>query len=210
MSKLSTIQNQDLAALLMSWRDEVFNTLNCHQLGTIASFDAAKQTAQVTLNVQRTISEQVRTYPILVDVPVFVPSGGPACLTLPIAAGDTCLVLFNDRDIDNWFTTGAAAPPNSARIHSLADGLAIVGFRSRRNPVVNYSTTDAELRHGNAAIGLDGTKISIRNDTTSLRTALDALMVALTGWVNTGGSTPNSTTVTALTAAKALIDAVLK
>jgi hypothetical protein len=95
-------------------------------------------------------------YPVLTDVPVFILSGGGFAVTFPVAAGDTCLVCFNDRDLDSWFQSNSAVPPNSARMHSLSDGLALVGFRSLANPVTTFSTTEAALRNsaGNAKLAV--------------------------------------------------------
>lgn len=224
MTALGSIQDPDLRALLQGLKTEIFAGLNCHQVGQIESFDAASQTATVSLLVQRVVfnleqslgaglqlTPRIVNYPILVDIPVFVLSGGGAVITCPVAAGDSCLVLFNDRDLDNWFATGAPAQPNTARMHSIADGLALVGFRSKRNPVGAYSTTDAEIRNvplgGRVSVGA---KIAIANNSTDLKTALDALMTALLGWVDTHGDTPNPATIAALNAAKAQIDALLK
>ena len=54
-------------------------------------------------------------------------------VSFDIQEGDACLVIFADRDIDSWFETGEAEVPPSGRMHSLSDGFAFVGFRTRRN-----------------------------------------------------------------------------
>jgi len=204
------IQPPDMRSLLNAHRDEVFSSFNCHQIGTIVSFDASKQTATVQINTKRVVynSKQeigeklkitpiVMDYPVLEDVPVFVATGGKASLRLPVTAGDTCLLFFNDRDIDAWFASGSITIPNSSRMHSLSDALAIVGFRSSANKIDDYSATDAELRFDQASVVIkpDGkviitaknggkitldTKLEIKNSATSLLTALNAVVTALT------------------------------
>lgn len=198
MTKIGSVQNPDLSALLNEYRDHILFRINCHQIGTIVSFNKASQTATVALVVLRVVGDKTMPYPVLVDVPVFTYSGGTAVLTMPITAGDTCLVLFNDRDFDNWFESGATAVPNTDRAHSLADGLAIVGFRSKAKPIADFSDTDAQLRMGATKIGMDGTKIEFRNGSYSLLNIFTNLNTVLQNWVNTGGSTPNSATLTAL------------
>ncbi len=218
---LSQLTDPNLRSLLNAFRDELFYSLNCHQVGKIVSFDAATQSARVQIQIRRLVFNRdqpgqtlqlepvIVDYPVLLDVPVFVPSGGGGVLTFPVAAGDTCLVCFNDRDVDNWFSTGTASTPNSPRAHSLSDGFALVGFRSKLNPVAPYSTTDAELKYLGGRIQV-ADKIGINNAATSLLTALDSLITALTSWVDTGGQTPNPATLANLTAAKALVDSLLK
>lgn len=213
-----------LLDLLNQLRQKIFTDLNCHEIGSIVSWDKDTQTAQVQIAVLRLIGDKQVTYPLLTHCPVLVLSGGAGRITFPIAAGDSCLVFFNDRDLDNWFASGVTAVPNSFRTHSLSDGLVIVGFRNMANKLLGISSTDTELGQGGTVIGMDGAKISVRNDATSLKAALDALftnlnslMTTLAAWVNTGGSTPNPATITALTtvqtsltATKAVVDLLLK
>lgn len=187
----------DLRALLNAHRDELFASLNCHQTGTIVSFDQDKQTAVVQLNAQRVVYDRPQTtneglqqqprivdYPLLTDVPVFFASGGNARLTLPIAQGDTCIVLFNDRDLDAWWASGQVVPPNSPRMHSLSDAMAIVGIRSQGNKVSDYSATDAELRFGDAFVSIkpDGTiTIEVAADGARLVLKPDGSILATSG-----------------------------
>ena len=145
----------NLRMLLDQYKQEVGYGLNCHEVGTIVSFDATKQTASVQIAVLRLLpGGETTPYPILTNCPVFVLSGGDTAITMPIAAGDTCLVLFNDRDLDIWATTGNTSVPNSGRFHDLSDGLVLVGFRHALNPISGYSTTEVALRKA-------GFKISI-------------------------------------------------
>lgn len=188
----SSVQDPTLRALLQNLKREVMVDLNCHQVGRIISFDPATQKAKVEIQMQRVVYNQVQaaegklqyvpttvTYPVLGDVPVFIPSGGTATMTFPFAAGDPCLVLFNDRDIDLWYVGGSISPPNSGRLHSLSDGLAIVGFRPAARAVSDYSTTDWVIKNLGGKIAV-AEKIGISNDTTSLLDVLNAVITALT------------------------------
>ena len=64
-------------------------------------------------------------YPLLRDVPVFMP------VPFEVSPGDACLVVFADREIDAWLEGGEEKP--SGRMHSLSDGFAFVGWRTRAN-----------------------------------------------------------------------------
>ncbi len=224
MNSIGPLADLNLRALFQAYTQELMTTLNCHQVGQIQSFDAATQTATVRIMMQRQIFNQPQTageqlqltpltidYPVLVDCPVFVYGGGGRVLTIPVKEGDSCLVLFNDRDIGSWFSTGSASKPETLRTHSLADGLVLVGFRNLQNPVEDFSEDAVELRNDDegSKISLDD-KVGISNESTSLKTALDSLMTALLAWVNTGGTTPNPATVLALTNVKTTLDSLLK
>ena len=219
MNGLPSIVDPELKDVLNQHKDEIFASFNCHLLGTIVSFDAARQTASISVNFQRSVfnkqvaadalsnqatptTPNVISFPVLVQCPVMVYSGGGGYLSMPIGAGDTCLVLFHDRDIDSWYASGATTTPNSNRMHSLSDGLAIVGFRSLANAISGYSTTNAVWNLPTAG------KFVISNNATSLRAAMDAHFSVLVNWAN--GSYPNTAAlVTALNASKSTFQSLL-
>lgn len=104
-------------------KQEIFSSLHCALPGTVISFDAEKQTAEI----QPAVKLGSKTFPALSDVPVFMP------VPFDVNTGDACLVVFADIDIDAWFDTGAASEPHSSRKHSLSDGFAFIGFKTRGN-----------------------------------------------------------------------------
>ena len=101
-------------------KQEFFSALHCALPGTVVSFDAERQTAEV----QPAVKLGSMNYPVLSDVPVFMP------VPFEVNPGDACLVVFSDVDIDAWFVSGGAQEPTSARKHSLSDGFAFVGWRA--------------------------------------------------------------------------------
>lgn len=149
------ISAPDLRMLFLNNLKALMNDFNCVMIGTIEAFDAGSQTASVSINFKRVVGTGLKDYPILVDCPVFVLTGGIGTITMPIAKGDTCVVLFNDRDIDLWYGTGQVLPPNSTRSHSLSDGIALVGIRSALNPIEAYNTNGIEANHGVAQLTLE-------------------------------------------------------
>lgn len=196
----------DLAAVLLQHKTDILASLNCHQIGTIQKFNADDQTASISINMRRLVynrddpnEPQIVTYPLLVKCPVFVLAGGGGFLTMPVAVGDTCMVLFNDRDIDAWWDTGNIVPPNTPRLHSISDGFALVGFRSRANKLPDYSTSDVELH----SPGL----IDINNQATTLRLVLQGIISALNS-LDANKTGPSS--AAAISAAQALIVSLLK
>ena len=118
---------------LQALKRDILFSLHCALPGTVVSFDAESQTAVIQPAVSRVIptvaegSPSSVSMPLLRDVPVFMP------VSFEVNPGDACLVIFADCDIDAWFETGEAEVPASNRMHSLSDGFAFVGFRTRRN-----------------------------------------------------------------------------
>ena len=101
-------------------KQEIFSSLHCALPGKVLSFDAERQTVEVLPCVKL----GSMNYPVLSDVPVFMP------VLFEVNPGDPCLVIFADIDIDAWLESGAPQKPKSARKHALSDGFAFVGFRT--------------------------------------------------------------------------------
>jgi len=229
----------DLRILFNQLRSEILSGLFCAQTATIVSFNAAKQIATVSINMQmvigytqsastgltttggETVASQTVSganptsvpYTHLYEVPVLCLGGGGGAVTFPINAGDTCLLVFIDRDIDNWVVSGQTnLPPNTVRMHDISDAVAIVGLRSQVNPLDSYSTTDVQLYGGGTGqpmISLGSGRVGIKNDVTSLLTTFNVLIDTLTGinsnlilalnTLNVGGAlTPEITALTTI------------
>jgi hypothetical protein len=192
-----------LKDLLDLHKKDILLSLNCHHIGTVQSFNATTQQAQATINYKKTYFEFdqqtgaynpiLKDYPLLMDCPCIVLGGGSAALTFPIQQGDECLVLFNDRNLDNWFQSGGNGAVASPRLHAFADGIILVGLRSSPHVLTGYDTSRAVLRNGEALVGVGSTLIKIANNTTTLNTLLQNLItqiaaITVTG-VTSGGGT---------------------
>lgn len=98
--------------------------------GRVKDYDVATQTAQVQLAVHLDGLE----VPPLKDVPVCWPGGSEGFLHVPLAAGDTVLVLFAEEDFSRWFDTGSVSPPQVLARHGL-HAIAIPGLRRAKDPL---------------------------------------------------------------------------
>lgn len=116
MNEKGSLKHEELEAI----RQDIFSSLHCALPGTVVSFDSERQTAEIQPAVRRDDLD----FPVLTDVPVFMP------VPFDIHAGDACLVVFADIDIDAWFATGEISEPRSERKHSLSDGFAFIGFKT--------------------------------------------------------------------------------
>lgn len=197
-----------LKDLLNQFQTNLLINLNCHHLGTIQAFNSDNQTANATINYQKTFfvlnemtqqyDQQLIAYPTLVDCPVIFLGGGSSYLTFPVQVGDECLVLFNDRDMDNWFSGSTTSGVATPRLHSFSDGIILVGIRSTNNSLENFDNTRAVLAHGNAMVGVGSELIKIANNLQSLKTILEGLTAKIDQVLTTGSvvSAPGPVTFT--------------
>lgn len=197
-----------LKDLLDILKKDIFLSLNCHHLATVQSVNFEDRTLSATINYQKTYFEKnpvtgenvpvLVDYPNLVDVPFLILGGGEAGVSFPIEQGDECLILFNDRDIDNWFAGATTGPVASSRFHSLSDGLALVGF----NFSAILDPTRATLFNGETGVGVSDSKVKIYNAITTLNTLMQQILtqlITLSGTVPVPGNPLNPAVATALT-----------
>jgi len=186
---LNPVRQPELKDVLDLYQKQTLLNLSCHHLGTIQSFDSSNQTAIITINYKRTYFKQtdnnqyvsfLEDYPILYDCPVVILGGGTARITFPVSQGDQCLVLFNDRDIDNWFNGSTTSPNQTPRLHSFADAIALIGPNNKNTAIKNYDSVRAIITNGTVKNGINPqtNKLTLTNGT-SLNTLLQNLCTQL-------------------------------
>lgn len=195
----------DVLALL---KKDVMLNLTAHHVGIIKKFTAATQTANVQIAYKKTYftpnaitgeyEATLTDYPLIIDCPVVFIGGGLSSLTFPVAVGDECLVLFNDRDIDGWYAGSTSNAPPTLRLHSVSDGFALVGIRSLAKSIPSFATDKAEFKYGtNASVSVGASasvlkfgtavvspksndKIQFNNATVTLKAVLQGVVDELT------------------------------
>lgn len=124
--------------------------------GIIQSFDPVAMTCVVQPAIKAVVFAQDGTssdvaLPLLLDCPVFFPSGGGCTLTFPVKKDDECLVVFSSRCIDAWWFSGGIQSQAELRMHDLSDGFALVGVRSQPRVLSGVSTSTVQLRSDDGA-----------------------------------------------------------
>lgn len=148
--------------------------------GAVQSYDVVEQTATIELQVKRTLPKGDGTYatedlPVLENVPVEFMRSEVFAVTLPLAPGDTGLVVFSEMSIDQWRSKGANTSPGDIGRHTLSGGVFRPGLapNSRKlktaahatNMVVGLDDDNAQIHitpSGSILIGADATLESAR------------------------------------------------
>lgn len=158
---LTQIGKPDSSAILEGLKRQTQLSINCVQIGVIQAFDAATQLATIKISMKQVkdvLEDGTRTlqeYPLLLECPVVVLFGGNDFLSMPIAVGDNCVVLFNDREIDQWLYHGDGQSPVTARLHDISDAFALVGIRSLTRSIASYLANGIRLSHNNGNSKMD-------------------------------------------------------
>ncbi|MDD0875597.1 Gp138 family membrane-puncturing spike protein, partial [Xylella fastidiosa] len=96
--------NASLSAVLQRSTEALAQRLRVALPGQIVRFNPVTQTATVQPLIQQKMNDaSLQPLPVLQDVPVSFPRGGGFVMTFPVAPGDECELIFQDRCIDAWF-----------------------------------------------------------------------------------------------------------
>jgi len=217
------VADPSLKDVLDMLKRDIFLSLNCHHVGIVQEFDETKQTVRATIAYKKTMLERQsngtykelpKDYPILVDVPVVFLGGGDYAMTFPVQKGDECLILFNDRSIDDWFASSQVLPIKSPRLHSFSDGFALVGIRSIGKALSDFDTDAAVIRKDGFRVGI-GEKVLLKSDVETLNAIMGDFITALTGLTTTNAvvgvpCTLSPASITALNGIKTRLAALLE
>ena len=138
----------------------------------IVSYNYAKNLAvvQPTLKRKYKSEDEAVELPNISDVPVAFQRMGDGHLRLPIKAGQTGQIIFNERSIDGWLVSGGNIDPQDPRKHALIDAVFYPGLNPN-NKVMESSAaqTSVELKLKDAYIEiLESGKFKISNGTEEL------------------------------------------
>jgi hypothetical protein len=143
------------AESITALENKITKNLRVAMPGVIQKYDFKKQQADIKINLLEAFGEQTIKYPIIANVPVLVNRSGGATISLPVKKGDTCLVIFFDRDIASWLKGGNDLKPKTTRQHHITDAVAIMGL-------VPFSKLATVKNNDDVTIQYDGTEIAIK------------------------------------------------
>lgn len=168
----------------------------------IISFDPLTQTAVVKLVIEKFFSNLDENYVAdaaaeLTDVPCHFPQGGGHAITMPVIAGDNCLVFFAQRGTDHWVyedldEAGSLADrpsPQHKRSHSQSDALALIGFGSgiieKTKVITDFKPDAIEIRNVDrtqrVSLIVDSKDIEVVTDTNLTATIGGDVLATVTG-----------------------------
>jgi hypothetical protein len=159
-----------LPDLLRDVLDQWVSGIHTAMPGVIKAYDAATQLADVKPQIKTALRKRDGSYvtedlPLIASVPVLHPRSGTAWVHLPLAVGDTVLLVFCERDINEWRRMGADVDPNDLRTHGLSGAVAIPGLFPSAQPIANPDATALELGIGTMRAKLKSTGLEVGGDT---------------------------------------------
>lgn len=140
MAKIRGVEKTqtDFNDIMIIAQDAIMSRLNCHNIGRIIEFDSDTQTCTIEMMQIKQFNEQTFIPAPITQVPLIILGSGGGHITMPNPVGTICLLLFLDRNIDNFMETGEQYVPDTARMHDFTDAIALTTFTTLANPIQNY------------------------------------------------------------------------
>jgi hypothetical protein len=104
---------------------------NIHTIlpGIVDSFDPSGPSITVRPAIRKQYDDgEVLAMPLIYGVPVVFLRSSKCAISFPLEKGDSVLLLFSERSIDEWVKTGSESTPSDTRTHDISDAIAIPGL----------------------------------------------------------------------------------
>lgn len=183
--------------------DVTKNEIRKVAVATVTAVNASAQTVDVQLAVNNPIFDELGNVatepaPSLSDVPLGVMRGGGFFVWMPVAVGDSVLVLFSDLSADVWRAgDGTAQDPGWVGKHTMDSPFAVPMVAPDAKIFTDPGADSGKLIIGKdsspAQIRLSATDIELGNAPTTavaLASLTDAVLQALLAALNTASSSP--------------------
>lgn len=125
---MSQTQNE-VKEIVENWIDNKINNIHTALSGKIISYNSSNNRATVQPSgVYKANDYREFSYPLIYNVPVVFPTGlnGGAGVTFPITGGDGCLIIFSEKQLDDFINNNNNS--EDLRTHSLNDAICIPGL----------------------------------------------------------------------------------
>lgn len=111
--------------------------------GEVIKYDSKKQMADVRpLFKKKYNDESVVSQPVIYNVPVAHPRAGKAFVHMPLKKGHYVLLVFVDRSLDKWLSSGGNVDPEDVRAHHISDAIAYPGLYPFSDPAAVQNGDD--------------------------------------------------------------------
>jgi hypothetical protein len=165
----------------------LFRRLSCEEINTsfpavIEAYDYKTQRADVRIMSQRVYSDgSTIPMPVISSVPVMMPRTASAMIKMPVAVGDTVLVIVSKASLDEWVNGGEKAQIRPSQQFRLMDAVAIVGLFPFSNEndasdddsleIINSGQKIVVKKNGDIEIGGSNLKEVVTADILSILTS---------------------------------------
>jgi len=171
-----------LATVICQAVSSIMSGVHTCMPGQIHSYDSTFAKADVLPLLNRTFyNGDVVTMPIITNVPVIWPRTSEGAITFPLSKGDGVLLVFAERSIDEWLSSGKQVTPADGRSYDLSDAIAIAGC-------FDFSTSLSLPNNDDFQIVFNENTIKIKRDGTVEIKGNNIITIKSNGDIEIGGT----------------------
>lgn len=149
-SKLSGYK-PEFSDVIRSIIDTVLLDLNVSLPAKVVKYDSATQYADVQIQLLQGFQDGTTDeYAVIPNVPVKHPraNAGAAFIHVPLTIGDDVVLVFSQRSLDNWKSSGGLVDPQDPRKHHITDAYALIGGSAIPDAFTPKNPTAIEIVNG--------------------------------------------------------------
>lgn len=206
---MSRIEKNRLIDLIQAAIRDREMDLHVSMPAKVESYDASAQTVEVVPQLNRALPDGLGNFtseelPKLADVPVCFPRAGGFFVSFPIQKGDFVLLVFSERNLGAWLSTGEQGDPGDLGMHTLDGAVAIPGVYPSNAALDDASDTDMVLgKDGSTAAKIEITDSLVKMGgganfvalANLVKARIDTIQAAFDAHIHTVAATPGSSSV---------------
>lgn len=138
----------NLTNIIKNAIDEALSNTHTSTIAKIVKVN--KSTIDLKPVFKRVVNNVEIDLPIFPKVPILTLQGGSNYRIMPINAGDTALLVFSERCLDDWFFGSDDSKPRELRMHDYSDAIAIVGLNNINKAITipkNFEKVFGDINH---------------------------------------------------------------
>lgn len=114
----------------------------------VVNYDHKSQTITAKPHFKRKFKDgKIEDPPLIYRVPVAFPRAGKSFMVFPIEPGHSVQLMFSDRSLEKWMSSGKTVEPEDTRAHHISDAFAIPGGYSLADPVKVNNAKDIIIKN---------------------------------------------------------------
>lgn len=171
----------EVTDIIKSWIKNGIGEIHTALPGKVISYNAKANKAKVQpVGHYKVKDGRDIIFPIIHDVPVVFPMGmgGSAGITFPVVAGDGCLIIFSESQMDDFLNTGYDSA--DLRKHDIRDAICIPGLYSPQVSASKAAQSSVNIFMGgtmitisDGAVNISGATLTVSGDVVGGGISLD-------------------------------------
>lgn len=133
--------------------DRVLTGMHTCIPGRIEKYDYTKQQAEVKPLIKTDYNDDTtESMPVISNIPVIFPRSNSTIIHFPLEKGDTGLIFFSEKALENWLSLGGESDSGDKRKFDLSDAIFIPGLYPFSISSLAENNDDCLIKHNGSVV----------------------------------------------------------